>query len=451
MQKLRYSIYLKWLFVAGDLILMLLVLYAFYRSGFIEADGEAVGIYGLLLSFIWFFISGKTKIYDVPRNLTFTLYLERVILQVIFFLLSFYFLLKLGQEEYSYQQFWKMGLLYGAILFLFKCLGFVAVKTYRRRGHNVRNIMFLGKSDGSRVLEEILKVRGDYGYKLFPYPEEKLDMHQLQDFWVENGIYSVFIPMDHVFGERIYKEILSVAEDFGVSVSLVPNNLFYGQHKYEVEYYDIQPVLKLTGNPLESFSNYLGKRLFDLLFSLIVLLAFGIWVIPLIALLIKIDSRGPVFFKQKRYGYKNRIFKCWKFRTMVPNPEHDLRTTTLNDERITRVGRFLRRTSLDEFPQFINVLKGEMSVVGPRPHMIKVDQHYKGTIKKYNVRSSVRPGITGLAQIKGFRGEGKDMTFQMRKRIKADIFYVNNWSFTLDLIIILKTLYLLVSGDSKAY
>lgn len=170
----------------------------------------------------------------------------------------------------------------------------------------------------------------------------------------------------------------------------------------------------------------------------------------MIAIFIKLSSKGPVFFIQKRYGFHERVFSCLKFRTMVVNDYSTTKTTEKNDKRITKIGKILRKTSLDELPQFINVLKGEMSVVGPRPHMISVDDHYKQKIGRYSLRSLVNPGITGLAQVNGLRGDDGNVEVQMNKRVLADAFYVRNWSFVLDLVIILKTVLLLITGDKKA-
>ena len=167
-------------------------------------------------------------------------------------------------------------------------------------------------------------------------------------------------------------------------------------------------------------------------------------------ILIKIDSKGPVFFLQKRYGYHDKVFNCLKFRTMCVNDECTIETTKENDKRITRIGKILRKMSLDEMPQFINVLKGEMSVVGPRPHMLLVDDFYKLKIGRYSVRSLVKPGITGLAQVNGLRGDVGNMDLNMQKRILADAFYVKNWSLSLDFIIILKTIFLVIVGDKNA-
>ena len=215
-------------------------------------------------------------------------------------------------------------------------------------------------------------------------------------------------------------------------------------------YIESQPILNQAKYPLDYYSNYLLKRIFDVVFSTLVLVLICSWLFPIIAILIKKNSKGPVFFVQKRYGFHEEVFGCIKFRTMVVNEDSTTKTTSENDTRITKIGQFLRKTSLDEMPQFINVLKGEMSVVGPRPHMLAVDNYYKPKIGRYALRSLVNPGITGLAQVSGFRGDSGDVEIEMNKRILADAFYVKNWSFMTDLVIILKTIVLVIRGDKNA-
>ena len=174
------------------------------------------------------------------------------------------------------------------------------------------------------------------------------------------------------------------------------------------------------------------------------------WLTPLIAIFIKVESNGPVFFTQLRNGHNFKPFKCYKFRSMIKNPIADLVQVSRNDSRITFFGQLLRKTSLDEMPQFFNVLLGEMSVVGPRPHMLSHTDMYAKKIDKFMVRHFVKPGITGLAQVSGYRGEvetDKDII----GRVQHDIFYIENWSFFLDLKIIFQTFFNTIKGEEKAY
>ena len=210
------------------------------------------------------------------------------------------------------------------------------------------------------------------------------------------------------------------------------------------------PIITLRDEPLTDFVNRVIKRIFDILFSLFVILFILSWLFPIIAIIIKLNSKGPVLFKQKRSGIDNKEFICYKFRSMTVNRDSDSKQATMNDTRVTRIGKFLRKTSLDEFPQFINVLIGDMSIVGPRPHMIKHTNEYSALIQKYMVRQLVKPGITGAAQVRGFRGETKSLK-DMEGRIRLDVWYIENWSFWLDINIIFKTIWNSLKGDDKAF
>jgi lipopolysaccharide/colanic/teichoic acid biosynthesis glycosyltransferase len=197
--------------------------------------------------------------------------------------------------------------------------------------------------------------------------------------------------------------------------------------------------LKFSENlSFRKIGNSVLKRSFDIIVSLFVIIFFLSWMVPLIGLLIKLESRGPVFFKQLRSGYNNRSFWCYKFRSMYVNKSSDELQATKGDNRITPIGAFLRKTSIDEFPQFINVLKGEMSIVGPRPHMLFHTEYYGTQINNYMKRLTVRQGLTGWAQVKGYRGETSDIRF-MQDRVDHDLWYVHNWSFWLDVKIIAMT------------
>jgi putative colanic acid biosynthesis UDP-glucose lipid carrier transferase len=202
--------------------------------------------------------------------------------------------------------------------------------------------------------------------------------------------------------------------------------------------------------PLDNPFHKFFKRIFDIVFSLTVLVLFLSWIVPVLAMLIKLTSPGPVFFKQKRTGVNNQPFWCWKLRSMYINHEAHIKQATVNDPRITPVGRFLRKFSLDEIPQFFNVLRGNMSIVGPRPHMLSHSEIYSQTVEHYMLRHYVKPGITGLSQIEGYRGEIQNERM-IHNRVKLDIFYIEKWKFALDMNIIAKTMKLMLFGDKHAY
>lgn len=211
-----------------------------------------------------------------------------------------------------------------------------------------------------------------------------------------------------------------------------------------------QAKIRVLYGQQDSFRKRLMKRGFDLSLALFTTIFVLSWLFPIIGLLIKLDSKGPVFFKQLRHGRGNKVFNCYKFRTMVKNKEADTRQATQNDSRITWVGKFLRKSSLDELPQIINVLMGDMSIVGPRPHAVPMNLEFAKEIGGFMQRHRVKPGITGLAQCKGFRGE--ILNFQeLYSRYRLDYFYVKKWCLLFDIRIVIATAFSLMSKNEKAY
>lgn len=454
MQKLRYSRYFKVFFILLDVIAFLAILSGSYiRNNSLVTEllfTERNIILSILLVAFWLLLSGRTRIYSVPRSFTYTRYLERLVTHILLFIAGLFLIFKIVDDELINQNIEYLFLWLFAGLFILKSILFFALKLLRAEGMNFRNIMFLYENASTESLKQILLKRKDYGYRIFGYPHEKVHISELKKFWKSKGIHALYLPWENSFPEQLKDEIYKEANLQKIKVILVPGveeNLF---SSYELRYVESQPILAPAKFPLDFIENYYLKRIFDVFFSILALALVGSWLVPLVALLIKLDSKGSVFFKQKRYGQGDMVFHCLKFRTMVKNNQSDTQTTQPQDCRITRIGRFLRKSSIDEFPQFINVLKGDMSVVGPRPHMLVVDDFYKEKISRYPLRSLVKPGITGLAQVTGLRGDHGDMMLEMNKRILADSFYVRNWSIVLDMIIILKTIILIFKGDKKA-
>ena len=454
MQRIRYSRYFKTAIIILDIFIVASVFIFFFLTKhsfeIAKAKTEQNVLALLLLTFFWILLSGRTKLYSIPRNLTYTLYVERIVTHIFLFLLGIVLFAKASDNIFlQYEMYWIAFTLF-AILFSIKSLIFFSLKFFRAKGGNFRNVMFLGDNDSSFILKNIISNRKDYGYKLYDYQQDTININQLKDFWHKNGIHTIFLPADHNLDKNFEKEIIEEAENNKVKVALIPSIIRNDFFEYDLGYIETQPILFPSKFPLSYYSNASIKRAFDVLFSLLTLIFIGTWLFPIIAILIKLDSKGSVFFIQKRYGFHDEVFNCIKFRTMVENKDCSTKTTSENDVRITKIGKFLRKTSLDEMPQFFNVLLGQMSVVGPRPHMLLIDDYYKEKIGRYAVRSLVKPGITGLAQVSGLRGDTGDMDVQMKKRILADSFYVKNWSLTLDLIIISKTIFLIIKGDKKA-
>lgn len=245
-------------------------------------------------------------------------------------------------------------------------------------------------------------------------------------------------------------DIIDFADNNLKTLKFIPDEKQLFFQNYTLEYYDYIPVIKLRNISLDEKYNKIIKRFFDIIFSVIIIAGLLSWLIPILGILIKFETKGPVFFKQKRNGLNNREFYCYKFRSMEINELAHLNQVSKNDARVTKIGKIIRKTSIDELPQFFNVFLGDMSVVGPRPHMVSHTQKYAIKIDKFMVRHFIKPGITGLAQISGFRGEvesDKDIV----NRVKYDIFYLENWSILLDIKIIMTTIYNIIRGDKKAY
>ena len=224
-----------------------------------------------------------------------------------------------------------------------------------------------------------------------------------------------------------------------IRFKLIPDLGVFIKQKLYIDYIQDLPVISMRREPLEDFGNRIRKRIFDIAVSSLVIICILSFLIPIIGLLIKLGSKGPIFFKQLRSAKNNKSFYLIKFRSMYLNEKSDTQQAYKGDRRITQIGRFLRRTSLDEFPQFINVLKGQMSIVGPRPHMLKHTSDYSKLLSKFMVRQLAKPGITGWAQVHGLRGETNTLV-QMEHRVEHDIWYMENWSLWLDVRIIFLTI-----------
>ena len=266
---------------------------------------------------------------------------------------------------------------------------------------------------------------------------------------IENNISKIYCTLPLSAKEKI-KDILNFAEQHIINFHIIPSTRHYIDTPVILDMIGNTPILSIRKIPLSYSHNAYLKRALDLLVSSLFLAIIFPFMYLIIGIAIKISSPGPVFFTQLRTGKGGKNFKCYKFRSMRVNEECNTKQATVNDNRKTRVGSFLRRTNLDELPQFINVFKGDMSIVGPRPHMLFHTFHYAEVVSKYMVRHFIKPGITGLAQISGLRGETKDIR-QMKKRIRKDILYIENWTLSMDIKIMIQTIWISLKGNINAY
>jgi putative colanic acid biosynthesis UDP-glucose lipid carrier transferase len=261
-----------------------------------------------------------------------------------------------------------------------------------------------------------------------------------------NEIYSTIMPEHNA---KVYR-IMEHAEKALIRFRVVPNFCDFISKPVYVDFLRDMPVLSIRREPLEGILNRFNKRLFDVGFSLLVTIFILSWLMPLLGLLIYLESPGPIFFVQIRSGKSNKPFGCYKFRSMTINKASEVIQATREDKRVTRVGRFIRKTSLDEFPQFLNVLRGEMSVVGPRPHMLKHTEDFSQMEDQYMIRQFLKPGITGWAQVNGYRGEITELD-HIKKRVEYDLFYLENWDLWLDIKIMFLTVYNVFKGEENAF
>jgi putative colanic acid biosynthesis UDP-glucose lipid carrier transferase len=320
-------------------------------------------------------------------------------------------------------------------------------------GGNFRNVVVVGNGKSVAQLESFFNENPDYGYnlaKVFTFDgDKKAKIEECFGYVLEHKIDEIYCSLSSLSNTQI-DHFIDFADNNLKILKFLPDNNELFSRNLKLDYYGYIPILSLRNIPLDDFINQAVKRAFDILFSMGIIIVLLSWLTPLLALLIKIESKGPVFFKQKRNGLNYREFNCFKFRSMNLNEIADLEQVSKNDPRITRVGRIIRKTSIDELPQFFNVLLGDMSVVGPRPHMVSHTEMYARKVDKFMVRHFIKPGITGLAQTNGYRGE-VETDNDIINRVKYDIFYIENWSILLDLKIVFMTFWNVVKGEEKAY
>lgn len=332
------------------------------------------------------------------------------------------------------------------------------IKAYRHKGKNYSNVVIIGTGNAAQRLSTVLLNDVGYGYRILgcfdncrqPNFEGTYcgNLDELESYIISHNVDEVFFAMETAAEDDLLK-CINVTDNTMVQFHFMPKISPYAGRQFELQNIGGYPILTPLVNPLNRPINRWFKRSFDFAFSSVALLCSPILFIP-IAIAVKLSSPGPVFFKQKRTGYRGREFNCLKFRTMRVNADADRCQATNDDPRKTKVGDFLRRTSLDELPQFINVWLGDMSIVGPRPHMLAHTEQYRELIDRYMIRHMVKPGITGWAQVCGLRGN-TDELIKMEKRVHADMWYIEHWSAALDIKIMIKTIVNAFRGEENAY
>ncbi|MCM1162800.1 MAG: undecaprenyl-phosphate glucose phosphotransferase [Muribaculaceae bacterium] len=351
-------------------------------------------------------------------------------------------------------------ILFAALLMLWRISGQAILKRFRRLGGNIRRIIIIGCGNTARRLYEEIYTHPEFGYEVmgffdiycppdFPYKDlYRGNLRELSTFAASNRPDELYYTLSGEDQEAV-QQTVSICDAEMTRFYFVPRLSHYLSKNFRQTQIGTVPVMAVLNNPLESNINAAMKRGFDILFSSAFLLVSPLIFIP-VAIAIKLTSPGPVFFRQRRTGYMGNEFWCYKFRTMHVNNDADSLQASKDDPRKTSLGDFLRRTSIDELPQFYNVLRGEMSVVGPRPHMLKHTEDYSRLISNYMVRHFIKPGITGWAQVMGYRGQTEEL-WQMERRVEHDIWYIEHWSFLLDVKIIIRTIINALHKDQNAF
>lgn len=448
----RYSKYIRPINVLFDLIVITSLSSYFFRELNLN-----LFYYLLYQTFTWIVIAVLVKYYEVYRFTTPVEIITKLVKQFSVFLLVVIAFFPFAKTTiFSGKAIAIFMTISFCIIVSFKYFWFFYLKKYRIvTGSNFRNAVIIGYTTEAIRLKEVFETRKDYGYRFLGYfsdkkqnPEIKGRIEDLNKFVIDNKVDEIYCSLNEISNEKL-KELVEFADDNKKAIKFIPDTKEIYSKNLKIDYYELFPVLSLQKTQLHNPFVKGLKRAFDICFSLLVILLLLSWLIPLLALLIKLESKGPVFFKQGRPGMDEEEFFCYKFRSMQVNGFTE-KEASKNDPRVTKMGKFMRKTSMDELPQFFNVLLGDMSVVGPRPHLWSQNKAYASKIKKYMVRHYVKPGITGLAQVKGFRGE-IETEEDMVNRIKLDVFYIENWSLIMDIKIIFQTVFNIFQGEEKAY
>ncbi len=411
----------------------------------------------LYYNLVWLIITFSLNYYPTERRERFETNLGKYFKLLGLFGLSYFALY--GFKDNGVYSFEYRASVYLVICFfctVYRSLFYWLRRKYRLYGGNFRNVVVVGRDKNLKKIRKVFD-QPELGYRYKGFFDDKPSvsptylgkMNDCFKYILENDVDYIYCIASKLSKKEL-EYLVTFADNNLKKLKIIPDNKEIFTRSMFIELYDTIPVLAMRKSPLEVEYAPIVKRTFDILFSSLVILTVLSWLTPLLFILMKFESKGPLFFKQKRHGVNRKAFWCYKFRSMAKNAAADTVMATKNDMRVTRIGRILRKTSIDELPQFINVFLGDMSVVGPRPHMESHTEMYETSIDKYLVRHFVKPGITGLAQIKGYRGEIIKKA-DIVNRIRFDIFYTESWSLGLDLSIIYLTVVNAVRGEEKAY
>jgi putative colanic acid biosynthesis UDP-glucose lipid carrier transferase len=448
-------------------VLTILTSYIIAKNIIFNIDYQVFNYNFFILSIIlWLSMSFFSKIYLVKRHNKFSEEMVQIIYHSILFVVSLTSLLFFLNLNHKFPS--KFIIVYINIL------AFLAILTkygIRKKIHANLNkgifydyVVLVGSTQAADQFIKSIEKYYYYGYKCIGYVDEKEKkelnsnylgkLENLNQILKSNNIDEVFIALPTKENEKI-QSCITICDLNEIKVRILPNLSEITSGTVYINNIGSLPVVNVGNLPLDKTENRILKRGFDILFSTLFFVLIGIWIFPIISIIIKLTSRGPVFFKQERWGINNKKIICYKFRSMIKdssdlNEDGKYNQAQKNDPRITLIGKLLRKTNMDELPQFWNVLIGNMSVVGPRPHPTQLNIESMETVDNYMLRHKVIPGITGLAQVNGCRGETKT-TEDMQRRVNFDLYYIQRWNFWLDLQIIIQTVINIFRGDQNAY
>jgi putative colanic acid biosynthesis UDP-glucose lipid carrier transferase len=461
MNKRSFNFFRTLLFLWDVLSLNMILLFA--SIGIFRANAISQKEYHLFFAVFnlsWITSVHLTQLYMSKNWLDFEIFFKRTFKCYLFTTASL--LLFIFLYHFPYSRFFIIFCFAGfATILLFNRIIFnLLVISLRSKFRLAKNVIVLGYNDVSKRLidyfqkeAKLVKLAGCFDDKglIQDSPALKVfkNLEDCMPLAIENQvteIYSTLIPERYPY----LLELANEAEKQFVYFKFVPDyNIFVNRNIF-VDFINDIPVLSLRKEPLEDTGNRIKKRAVDIIVSTLVIIFILSWLVPLLAILIKLDSRGPVFFIQLRSGKNNQPFRCIKFRSLRINDQADHVQVSRNDNRVTRLGRIMRKTNIDELPQFLNIFNGDMSLVGPRPHMLKHTETFAELYNEYMIRHFVKPGLTGWAQVNGYRGEIRDNEF-LKKRVEYDTWYMENWSLFLDLKIMILTILVTIQGDKNAF
>ncbi|GAA4280184.1 undecaprenyl-phosphate glucose phosphotransferase [Gaetbulibacter aestuarii] len=409
---------------------------------------------------MWIISTAITNFYSDYRHILFINLLVKLLNQLFIFSIVVFAFLGFFREIQA-----PIGVTFKFLYLLFFTIGAIKISVFyilkSFRGYlkgNQRKVVVVGNGESIQEIKEIFLTDKELGYHLigfFTDSKSNDSLGTIEDCFSflesNNEVDEIYCGIDDL-SEKNVNKFIQYANIKQCNIKFVPNTLKLFNKKLKTDYYKYVPILTIQEGVLNQEFNKIAKRVFDIIFSILVIVFILSWLSVILFIIIKLESKGPLFYRHKRTGIHYKEFYCYKFRSLKITKEIEGTYVKRDDDRTTRIGTFLRRTSIDELPQFFNVLRGDMSVVGPRPHMPSYTEEYSKKIDKYSFmyRHHVKPGITGLAQIKGYRGEieeDKDII----NRVKYDIFYIENWSILLDLKIMFQTFINALKGEEKAY